>query len=196
MRLGFLASHRGSNMQAVLDACEAHTLAATPVVLVSNNRGSEAILRAQRAGMATHVLNRVTHPDPDVLDSAIHDALTAARCDVIVLAGFMKMIGPRVLRAFANRIINIHPALLPRHGGKGMFGMHVHRSVIASGDRVSGVSVHLVDEEYDHGRVLAQAEVPVVPGDTPEALAERVLKKEHQFLPEVLSRIEKGELKL
>ena len=196
MRIGFLASHRGSNMQAVLDACEAGSLSATPVVLVTNNRGAEAIQRAQRAGMSIHVLNGVTHPDPDLLDLAIHDALTAARCDLIVLAGFMKMIGPRVLHAFARRIVNIHPALLPRHGGKGMFGMHVHRSVIASGDRISGVSVHLVDEEYDHGRVLAQAEVPVEPDDTPESLAERVLKKEHEFLPEVVSRIAKGELSL
>lgn len=183
-------------MQAVLEACEAGRLAATPVVLISNNRGSEAIARAQRAGMTTHVLNNVTHPDPDMLDSAIHDALIEARCEIIVLAGFMKMIGPRVLRAFSGRIINIHPALLPRHGGKGMFGIHVHRSVIASGDRVSGVSVHLVDEEYDHGRVIAQAEVSVATHDTPESLAERVLKKEHEFLPEVLSRIVKGELTL
>ena len=196
MRLGFFASHRGSNMQAVLDACEAGTLSATPVVLVSNNRNAEALQRAQRGGMAIHVLNSVTHPDPDRLDAAIHDALTAARCDLIVLAGFMKMIGPRVLRSFANRIINIHPALLPRHGGKGMFGMHVHRAVIASGERTWGVSVHLVDEEYDHGRILAQAEVPVAHDDTPESLAERVLRKEHEFLPEVLSKIEKGELSL
>jgi len=126
----------------------------------------------------------------------MYDALVAARCDLVVLAGFMKMIGPRVLHAFRDRIVNIHPALLPRHGGKGMYGMHVHRAVIASGDRVSGVTVHLVDEEYDHGRVLAQMEIPVVPDDSPESLADRVLKKEHQFLPEVLGRIVKGDLKL
>lgn len=196
MNLGFLASHRGSNMQAVLDACDAGKLPATPKVLISNNPGAEVIQRAQRAGMAIHILNSVTHADSDALDSAIHAALTEARCDLIVLAGYMKLIGPRVLREFRNRIVNIHPALLPRFGGRGMYGIHVHRAVIASGTRVSGVSVHLVDEEYDHGRVLAQAEVPVYPNDTPETLAERVLQKEREFLPAVLTRIAKNQIAL
>ncbi len=196
MNLGLLASRRGSNMQSVLDACDAGTLPATPRVLITNNPSAEAIQRAQRAGMATHVLNSATHEDPDALDSAIHSALTDAHCNLIVLAGYMKLIGPRVLREFRNRIVNIHPALLPRFGGKGMYGIHVHRAVIASGARVSGVSVHLVDEEYDHGRILAQAEVPVYPNDTPEALAERVLRKEHEFLPAVLAQIAKNQIAL
>lgn len=183
-------------MQAVLDSCEAGTLLVTPVVLVTNNRGAEAIQRAQRAGMTIHVLNSATHPDPDSLDSAIQDALEAGCCDLIVLAGYMKMIGPRVLRAFGDRIVNIHPALLPRHGGKGMYGMHVHRAVIECGDLVTGVTIHLVNEEYDQGRIIAQAEVPVAPSDTPESLAERVLEKEHEFLPEVLSKVAKGEMSL
>lgn len=183
-------------MQAVLEACAEGRLDAVPAVLVTNNRSAAAIQHAQRGGLGVYVLNGLTHPEPDALDIAMHDALVAARCDLVVLAGFMKMIGPRVLHAFRDRIVNIHPALLPRHGGKGMYGMHVHRAVIASGDRVSGVTVHLVDEEYDHGRVLAQMEIPVVPDDSPESLADRVLKKEHQFLPEVLGRIVKGDLKL
>ena len=113
MRLGFLASHRGSNMQAVLDACESGSLSATPAVLVTNNRTAEAIQRATRANIPVHVLNRTTHPDPETLDSAMCEALQAAGCDMIVLAGFMKMIGPRVLNAYRGRIVNIHPSLLP-----------------------------------------------------------------------------------
>ena len=113
MRLGFLASHRGSNMQAVLDACESGSLSAMPAVLVTNNRTAEAIQRAIRANIPVHVLNRTTHPDPEALDSAMCEALQAAGCDMIVLAGFMKMIGPRVLNAYRGRIVNIHPSLLP-----------------------------------------------------------------------------------
>jgi phosphoribosylglycinamide formyltransferase-1 len=182
MRLGFLASHGGTNLQAVLDACASGELSATPAVLVTNNRGAHCITRAQAAGVAVHVLNGVTHPEPDDLDAAMLEALRSSGCEWIVLAGYMKKIGPRVLEAFAGRMINIHPALLPRHGGQGMFGMNVHRAVIAAGDAVSGATVHLVDGEYDEGPVLAQAEVPVLPGDTPETLAARVLETEHRLL--------------
>lgn len=194
MRIGFLASHRGSNMQAVLDAHEAGRLSATPAVLISNNRGAEAIVRAERSHVPAYVLNSVTHPDPEALDRAYLDTFQRHKCEIIVLAGFMKKIGPCVLKAFRGRILNIHPSLLPRHGGQGMHGMHVHRAVLAAGDRVTGVSVHVVDEEYDHGRVLAQTEVPVLSGDTPETLADRVLKLEHEFLVETLCRVCKGDL--
>ena len=181
-------------MQAVLDAHEAGRLQATPAVVISNNRGAEAIARAERSQIPAYVLNSVTHPDPETLDQAHLDILQRHKIEIIVLAGFMKKIGPRVLRAFRGRILNIHPSLLPRHGGQGMHGMHVHRAVLAAGDRVTGVSVHLVDEEYDHGRILAQTEVPVVSGDTPELLADRVLKVEHEFLVETLCRICEGDL--
>ena len=181
-------------MQAVLDACDAGRLSAHPSVLVTNNRKAEAIERAKLAGIAVHVINSVTHPDPDELDQAICDALRDGGCDLVLLAGYMKMIGPQVLAAFKGRIVNIHPSLLPRHGGRGMYGMHVHRAVIEAGDQITGVSVHVVDEEYDSGRVLAQTEVPVVPGDTPESLSVRVLDAEHEFLVETIGRIAAGEL--
>ena len=181
-------------MQAVLDACDAERLRATPAVLITNNRNAESIGRAQDAGIAVHILNGVTHPDPDGLDAAILGALKEADCDLIVLAGYMKKLGPRVLGAYRHRIVNIHPSLLPCHGGPGMFGIHVHRAVIDAGDQITGVSVHLVDEEYDSGRVLAQTEVPVESDDTPESLSARVLDVEHQFLVETLGRICDGEL--
>lgn len=183
-------------MQAVLNACVSGTLQATPVVLVTNNRKAVAIERAMSAGLSVHVLNGVTHPDPDDLDAAICAALQEAGCDLIVLAGYMKMIGPRVLAAFRGRIVNIHPSLLPRHGGQGMYGIYVHCSVIEAGDLITGVSVHVVDEEYDHGRILAQTELPVLPGDTPESLSARVLEVEHRFLVDTLGRIAAGELQI
>lgn len=196
MNLGFFASHGGSNMQAIVDAMKSGVLQARPSVLISNNRSSLVIRRAEAEGIPFHLLNATTHPDPDALDQAMLDALRDASVDLIVLAGFMKKIGPRVLAAFDDRILNIHPALLPKFGGQGMFGQHVHRAVLAAGETTTGVSIHLVNGEYDQGRILAQAEVPVVPGDTDESLAARVLAREHQFLVETLMRIETGEIHL
>jgi histidine triad (HIT) family protein len=118
------------------------------------------------------------------------------RVDVIVLAGYMKQLGPKTLSRFAGRILNIHPALLPEFGGKGMYGMHVHEVVIASGRAESGVSIHVVNAEYDTGPVIAQAHVPVEPGDTPETLAARVLLREHTFFAETLQKIVTGEIVL
>ncbi|MCC6415211.1 MAG: phosphoribosylglycinamide formyltransferase [Opitutaceae bacterium] len=196
MNLGFLASHRGSNMQAVVAACRAGALAANPVVLICNNRSAEALARAEAQGVTAVVLNAATHPDPDMLDSAMLEILQRHGCDVIVLAGFMKKIGPRVLAAYADRIINIHPSLLPKHGGRGMYGRAVHEAVLTAGDHVTGVTVHLVNAEYDEGRILAQGEVPVRPGDTVDALAARVLAQEHAFLVGTLQRIADGRLKI
>jgi phosphoribosylglycinamide formyltransferase 1 len=196
MKIGFLASHRGSNMQAVIEACEAGSLPAAPAVLVCNNRGAEAIDRAQKHGVPAYVLNSATHRDPEKLDRAMLEALQRHESEIVLLAGFMKKLGPHTLSAFRGRILNIHPSLLPKHGGRGMFGAHVHQAVLAAGEKVSGISIHLVDEEYDHGKVLAQAEVPVLEGDSVESLAARVLEKEHEFLVETLGRICSGKLTL
>lgn len=116
--------------------------------------------------------------------------------DIIVLAGYMKKLGPRTLSRFEGRILNIHPALLPKFGGKGMYGMHVHEAVIASGETVSGVSIHVVDAEYDTGPIIAQARVPVEPTDTADTLAARVLQREHKLFPETLQKIVTGVIKL
>lgn len=120
------------------------------------------------------------------------DALQRHGCDVIVLAGFMKKIGPRVLSAFAGRILNLHPALLPKFGGRGMFGRAVHEAVLAAGEKLTGVTIHLVNENYDEGRIIAQCEVPVEDDDTVETLAARVLAREHTFLVETLQAIASG----
>jgi len=196
MNIGFLASHNGSNMQAILDACKAGALQATPAVVISNNGDSGALARGGQEGVPWYHLSGKTHPDPAVLDQAILHALLRHGTDTVVLAGYMKKLGPETLSRFKGRILNIHPALLPKFGGKGMYGMHVHKAVIASGESESGVSIHVVDAEYDTGPVIAQARVPVEPTDTPEELAERVLQMEHSFFPETLQRIVAGELRL
>lgn len=196
MNIGFLASHGGSNMQAIIDACKEGRLSATAAVVISNNGDSRALERARTEGIPNYHLSGNTHPDPDDLDRAIMDTLIRHNVDVIALAGYMKKLGPKTLACFRGRILNIHPALLPKFGGKGMYGIHVHEAVIAAGEKESGVTVHLVDEEYDRGPILAQVRVPVMPGDTPEILAERVLVQEHLLYPATLQRIATGEIVL
>jgi len=196
MNIGFLASHGGSNMQAIIDAAKKGTLKANPVVVISNNSDSTALERARKEGIPGFYLSGKTHPDPDSLDQAILDTLIAHKVDIVALAGYMKKLGPKTLAYFRGRVLNIHPALLPKHGGKGMYGIHVHESVIAAGETESGVTVHLVNDEYDRGPILAQVRVPVKPDDTPEVLAARVLIEEHKLYPATLQRIVTGDIKL
>lgn len=196
LRLGFLASHNGSNMQAILDACKQGRLAAQPAVVISNNSESGALARARQEGIPACHLSGHTHPGPGALDQAICAALTQHQVEVVCLAGYMKRLGPRTLSAYRGRVLNIHPALLPNFGGEGFYGQAVHQAVLAAGEKESGPTVHLVDEEYDHGPVLAQARVPVLPGDTPETLAARVLAQEHRLYAETLQRIAIGALVL
>lgn len=196
MKLGFLASHGGSNMQAILDACSRKAIAASPSLLVCNNPGATALERAKNAGMPAIVLNGKTHPDFAQLDEAILRALKEAEVELVILAGYMKKIGPRVLQGYQNRILNIHPALLPKFGGQGMYGMNVHRAVIAAGETESGATVHLIDEVYDEGPILNQARVPVLPDDSAETLQARVLEQEHKLYPDTIAKIVAGEITL
>ena len=194
--IGVLASHGGTNLQAIIDACADGSLDAEIRVVISNNSRSLAFQRARRANIPTAHLSAVTHPDPAHLDAAIARILSAHGVQLIALAGYMKKLGPRTLSRYRNRVLNVHPALLPKFGGRGMYGERVHAAVIATGERVSGVSVHLVDEEYDRGPVIAQSQVPVLPGDTPETLAARVLEREHTLYPQTIQRIASREIDL
>ena len=196
LRMGVLASGEGTTLQAVIDACEGGELQASVVAAIGNNSGSGAARRAERHGIPFMHLSGLTHPDPGSLDRAIRDALVAHEIDLVLLAGYMKTIGPRILRAYSGRMVNTHPALLPKFGGQGMYGANIHAAVLASGDAATGISVHLVDGDYDTGRVLAQREVPVKPGDVVNSLAERVQRSERPFLVEVLQRIATGDLVL
>lgn len=181
-------------MQAIIDACKSGALKATPVVVISNNSGSGAIERAKREGIPYYCLSGKTHPAPEALDEAIFDTFVRYNVDIVALAGYMKKLGPKTLSHFRGRVLNIHPALLPKFGGAGMWGIHVHEAVLAAGEKESGVSIHFVDEHYDTGRIIAQTRVSVLPGDTPETLAARVLEQEHKLYPATLQRIVDGEI--
>ncbi len=196
MNLALLASHRGSSLQHVLDACRQGRLSARLCVVISNNGDSEALARARREGIAHHHLSRQTHPDPEQLDAAILDALDQHGTNLVVLAGYLRRLGPRTVARYRGRIINVHPALLPRHGGQGMYGTRVHEAVLAAGERETGVTIHLADGEYDHGAIIAQQRVPVLESDTVATLAARVLEDEHRLLVDTLRQNVSGELVL
>lgn len=196
MRLGFLASHNGSNMQAIIDACRSGAITAQPAVIISNNRQSGALQRAEREGIPHHHLSGTTHPDPVMLDQAIATALKTHHVDLVLLCGYMKRLGPITLQRFAGRILNIHPSLLPRFGGSGAFGIHVHEQVLAAGETLTGATVHLVDGDYDTGKILAQVTVPVMSDDTPQSLQARVLPFEHQLYCDTLQQITSGVIQL
>lgn len=184
-------------MQAIIDACCDGRLPAAPAVVISNNRDSGALSRAHIRGIPAVHLSSAVVPDANELDARIVTTLQEHGVELVVLAGYMKKIGPRLLSAYRNRIINIHPSLLPRHGGPGMYGEHVHAAVLAAGDRETGVTVHLVNENYDQGRILAQrGGILVRTDDTPATLAARVLEVEHEFLVETLGRILAGDIRL
>ncbi len=183
-------------MQAIVDACKGGLLNAEISVVISNNSDSLALERAKRAGIPCFHLSSVTHPRFEDLDLAIHDTLQEHGVDLVVLVGYLKKLGSRTLSAYRNRILNIHPALLPKYGGKGMFGRAVHEAVLSSGDKMTGVTIHLVDERYDHGPIIAQCQIPILENDTVDSLSTRVLAKEHDFLIETLRMIVSGEINL
>lgn len=189
MRLAVLASHGGSILQAVMDACASRELHAEIVLVISNNSGSGALSRARAAGIPTAHLSSGTHPQPEQLDAAMVDALDDARADWVLLAGYMKKLGPRMLNDYRHRIVNTHPALLPKFGGRGFFGRRVHEAVLEAGDPETGATVHLVDEHYDAGPILAQVRVPVRSDDTAEALEERVKVAERKLVVATLAEL-------
>jgi phosphoribosylglycinamide formyltransferase-1 len=189
MRIGVLASHEGTTLQAILDAVAQGRIAGSVAIVISNNSDAGALRRAAARGVPALRLSSATHPDPDALDGAILAALAEAQADVVFLAGYMKKLGPRVLQAYRGRVLNTHPALLPKFGGRGMYGTRVHEAVLASGDSESGVSIHLVDAEYDTGPVIAQCRVPVLADDSAETLAARVQGREKELVVEVLAKM-------
>lgn len=192
LTLGVLASGEGTTMQAVLDACEHGRLQARVGVVISNNSGSGALRRAEAASIPHRHLSRKTEPNEAALDEAITGALRSAGSDVVLLAGYMKKLGAQTLAAFAGRILNTHPALLPKFGGHGMYGERVHRAVLAAGELESGATVHLVTDEYDTGPIVRQCRVAVAPEDTIETLARRVQAAERELVVEVLGELAAG----
>jgi len=183
MNIGVFASGRGSNFQAILNAIQQDFLPARVTLVVSNKGDAGALEIARMHSLPAVHLSLKQFPDEDSFASAMLDALTKHNVQIIALAGYLKKIPSIVVRKYKNRILNIHPALLPLFGGSGMYGHHVHEAVIASGAKLSGATVHLVDEEYDRGPIVLQRAVPVEEYDTPETLAAKVLKIEHEIYP-------------
>ena len=188
-RLGILASHRGTNFQALIDACNSGTLDAEVVVAISNNSASISLERAKAANIPAIHLSRKTHPDNNDLDQMILWALESHKVDLVVTVGYMKKLGSKTLQRFKGKVINIHPSLLPKHGGQGMYGLNVHKAVLDAEDSETGITVHYVDDDYDTGKVISQMKLDVEATDTPETLAARVLVHEHKFLIKTLKEI-------
>jgi phosphoribosylglycinamide formyltransferase-1 len=193
-RIAILASGGGSNLQSILEHLERLGDARCgDVALVASDRmNAGALDRAARRGVPTVVLATDKAPDR----TPLADALETHAIDLVVLAGYLRLVPPDVIRQYAGRVINIHPALLPAFGGPGMYGQRVHRAVIESGARVSGVTAHFVDEVYDRGRIIAQWPVPVFPSDDAGTLAARVLRVEHLVYPRVVDAVAGGRMTL
>jgi len=177
--IAVFASHGGSNLQAIIDGCKSGSINAKVCLVISNNKDAKALLRAKSEGI----------PAVRISENIFSETLLKYKTDIVFLAGFMKKIPDDVLRAFENRIYNIHPSLLPKYGGKGMYGINVHKAVLAAGETETGITIHRVTAEYDEGDILEQRKVPVLKGDTPEILAARVLEQEHIFIVEFLSNL-------
>ena len=196
MNIAVFASHGGSDLQAIIDGCKNHAIDAKVAVVISNNSDSMALQRAVKENIPNYHLSSRQYDSEGSLAKRILQVLDAYSVDMIFLAGYMRMLHTSILEKYDNRVFNIHPALLPKYGGKGMYGMNVHNAVIAAKERESGVTIHRVNAEYDSGEIVAQTIVSVNEDDTPETLAARVLEREHEFLVEVISDISVGKIAL
>ncbi len=194
-RIAILASGNGSNTRAIVSTCASGELPADIVLIVSNRRDAGVLDVARQAGIPHAVIDNVAE-SPVQADAAMYHALAQADAELVVLAGYLRLVGPAVLKAFAGRLVNIHPALLPRYGGKGMYGLRVHRAVIEAGEQETGVTIHLVEREYDSGTILVQRRLPVHADDTPETLMRRVQRLEHRLYPQTLAEILCGTIRL
>ena len=191
-----MASHGGTNLQAIMDACATGDIYGNVKVVVSNNSRSKALRRASNANIPSYHMSTITHPDTLELERSIKNVMTDHKVDLIVLAGYMKKIGSQLIEDFPKRVVNSHPALLPKYGGEGMYGDLVHAAVINAGETESGVTIHLVDQNYDQGTIIAQVKIPIAPQETVDSLREKIQTKEHSFWIETIEKIRTGEIDL
>ncbi len=196
LKLGFLASHGGSSLKAIVAAIRTGALDAEARLVVSNNGGCEALTFARSEDLAARHISAATEGSAAAADAAIARAMAEAGVELIVLSGYMRRLGPRTLERYKDRILNIHPALLPRHGGQGMYGRRVHEAVASAGDAVSGASIHVVESDYDSGPVIARREVSIPKGAGVDEIEQSVRAIEPALFVETLERIARGELKL
>ncbi len=191
LRVAVLVSGGGTNLQALLDAEARGELNRVEFCLVLSSRADAyALERAKARGIPTSVVRRKDYESPETFESGLISELEKVKAEFIVLAGFLAKVGERILSLWHNRIINIHPSLLPAYGGQGMYGLRVHEAVLAAGESWSGATVHLVNQDYDQGRILKQKRVRVMPDDTPESLQQRIMREaEWQIYPETLGEL-------
>lgn len=180
-KIGVMASGGGSNFKAIIDRIGEGDLEAQCKFLITNNGGCGAVNHATTYGIPVYHISGKTHPDQAEYEKALCAVLDERPVDLLILAGYMKKLPDCLIEKMPDRILNIHPSLLPKFGGKGFWGLHVHEAVLAAGETESGPTVHLVSNEIDRGRILAQRKVPVMPDDTPETLQARVLEQEHDI---------------
>ena len=190
-RIVILVSGRGSNAQAILQACAAEGWPARVVAVVSNRPGAAALDAASQQGIATAVVDHTLHASREAFDAALMQVIDGFDPDLVLLAGFMRILTDGFVQHYAGRLLNIHPSLLPAFAG-----LHTHRRAIEAGCKLAGATVHLVTPTLDHGPIIAQAVVPVHPGDTPQALSDRVLEAEHRLYPLAVGWWVKGELRV
>lgn len=194
LNLAVLLSGSGTTLQNLIDRIDTGELDARVAVVIASRADAYGIVRAENHDIATAVIGRKNYKDVDAFSADIWAEIRKHEAGLVVLAGFMSLL--RVPEEFHNRIMNIHPALIPSFCGKGMYGHHVHEAVIAYGARVSGATVHFVDEHYDHGPIILQEAVPVLDDDTPESLAERVQAKERELYPKAIQLFGAGRLRV
>ena len=196
MNIGFLASHNGSSALAITDACFSGDLVASPTLMISNNASSKALQWAQDRGLKTGCFNATTHPHAADLDEAIATKLLDYKIRLVVCSGYMKLIGPKTLQAFDGKIINIHPALLPKYGGEGMYGRKIHEAVKQNGDKQTGITIHRVNDQYDAGEILAQKTILLSDNDGIADIEEKVKQAEPDFYIDTIRKILKGDIAL
>jgi phosphoribosylglycinamide formyltransferase-1 len=192
-RISVLVSGNGSNLQCIIDAVEDGRIANSKIVgVISSSENAYALERARQHEIPAVAITKHEYADMRDRMDAILKVLDGEHPDLIVLAGYLSILPAKVVEKYRGRIINIHPALLPKFGGKDFYGIHVHEAVLAAGETESGATVHYVDEGVDTGKIILQEKVPVLPGDEPQVLRERVLEVEHKILPEAIAMIEKA----
>lgn len=192
LNLACLASGSGTNLQAIIDNIESEKLPARIVAVIANEPGAQALKRARRHGLPSFLINHRDFKSRPDFEQALIEGIDRQGADLVCLCGFMRILTSSFIDHYPGRIINIHPALLPKFGGRGFYGHRVHQAVLAAGEKESGCTVHLVDAQVDHGPIILQRRVPVHPGDTPESLARRVLAEEHLAYPHAIAMLAEG----
>ena len=194
MKIAVFASHNGTNFEAIAEACKSGMIKGEVALLISNNKKSQAIAKAKNLGIHSFHISKNLEPNDQKRDMKISSLLNGYNCELVVLAGYMKKLSRAVIDSFSGKVINIHPSLLPKYGGKGMYGLAVHKEVLKNNENLSGVTVHLVNSEYDKGEILSQQTISISENETPESLAEKAKRVEHRLIIQTVKElIEKNE---